>query len=152
MFACTCMKFVLWKVITIKKYQKVMTDGNILKCFHEIRLMLTPLSGVKENPYTLSLNVSLWLSLFLYPIFSSLEKAPLFLKVWMCLLFGFEYVHSPVAIWWVTVFQGYNSHPSSICTEWNRWRWTVWWSLNRNQQVKEHAYLVSSLDQLIGEL
>lgn len=79
-----------------------MTDGNILKCFHEIQLMLKPLSGVKENPYTLSLNVSLWLSLFLYPIFSSLEKAPLFLKVWMCLLFGFEYIHSPVAIWWVS--------------------------------------------------
>lgn len=57
-----------------------MTDGNILKCFHEIRLMLTPLSGVKENPYTLSLNVSLWLSLFLYPIFSSLEKGSSFLK------------------------------------------------------------------------
>lgn len=66
-----------------------MTDGNILKCFHEIQLMLKPLLGVKENPYTLSLDVSLWLSLFLYPIFSTLEKAPLFLKVWMCSLFWF---------------------------------------------------------------
>lgn len=59
---CACMylhEVCLVKNDTTKKNQEVMTDGNILKCFHELQLMLKPLSGVKENPYTLSLDVSL---------------------------------------------------------------------------------------------
>lgn len=129
---------------------KIMIELNVLKCFHKTHLMLKPLSWVMEDPYTLNLSVSLWLILFFFMsslFYSGVGSSILKSCGCVCLC-----------------FPGYPLSSSCLLSHtFPRVQFTPF-ILNRNDgdkwcgpwkgisRQKQHAYLVSSLDQLMGEI